>query len=365
MFTTATITVATVLYAVLISVPSSIDRVVDQFSEGLRLVVDNKNGPYGVPAQYCEDIRRLPLVTGCAPLNFVYFSCGNSQRAVATFAVDPEFARISIDTRIAEALLREFFTTRRGALAGKRLIEKYHWKVGQQIVLDSLDATFQVSVVLIGELPADRMQDNVVIRRDYLVDSIRSSGYKGEIRPLLLSVGVHRSEDVGTVIKEIDENFTNSESETLTQTESESIANTLSFFGNVRGIIQVLCSIVLVTVLLIAANSMAMSMRERLGDVAVLRALGFGRGRVGWLLLGESTLVALIGGLTGSTAALWFFANGMDFAPVPIIVGTVSVTPSVALQAFGAAIAVGVLSAIVPAFKAMRMSPAMGIRPIV
>jgi putative ABC transport system permease protein len=218
---------------------------------------------------------------------------------------------------------------------------------------------------LLGPLDDDRVLDNFIIRRDYLIETVTNFGFKNEIRPLILAVGVDRAEHIGMVIKEIDENFANSDDETLTATESDSIANALSFFGNIRAVIYSLCVIVLISVLLIAANSMAMNVRERLADVAVMRALGFGRGWGGAQLLGEALGIGLFGGVVGASLAFELFMKGANLGLVAAGLASIQVTPLIALQGFVVAIAISVVSALLPVAGALRLSPAAAFRPIV
>src|SRR5207248_9846000 len=114
-------------------------------------------------------------------------------------------------------------------------------------------------------------------------------------RASFLAVKVDRPENLGFVMSEIDENFHNSEAETDLVLETDAIANWVSGIGDVRTIIYSLSMVVLLTVLMIAANSMVMMVRDRVAEVAVMRALGFTRTHIATLLLSEATIMGLGG----------------------------------------------------------------------
>ncbi|HEY6395588.1 MAG TPA: FtsX-like permease family protein, partial [Candidatus Binataceae bacterium] len=122
---------------------------------------------------------------------------------------------------------------------------------------------------------------------------------------------------------------------------------------------------VLLTVLLIAANSMAMMVRDRIGEVAVMRALGFEQGRVAALLFGEAALIGGIGSVVGALAALWYFSEGVTLGPLTGPLGHMEVRPETAIGAVGVALVVSLASAIGPVASAVRVPPAMAFRKVI
>lgn len=148
-------------------------------------------------------------------------------------------------------------------------------------------------------------------------------------------------------------------------TESDALATGLSALGNVRGIVFALCAVVVLTVLLIAANSTAMMVRERISEVAVMRSLGFSRGAVSVLLFGECALIGVVGGLLGASTALWRFRDGVTLGAALGGNGALWVTPEQALNALLVAVGVSLVSGLVPILDALRISPAMAFRKVV
>ena len=118
-------------------------------------------------------------------------------------------------------------------------------------------------------------------------------------------------------------------------TESDALSSGLSAIGNIRAIVFALCLVVLLTVLLIAANSTVMMVREQISDVAVMRALGFSRGAVAFLLFGECGAIGLVGGIIGAGAALWMFSGGITLGAALGGNGALWVTPAQIRQRVG------------------------------
>ncbi|HWN58138.1 MAG TPA: ABC transporter permease, partial [Methylomirabilota bacterium] len=166
------------------------------------------------------------------------------------------------------------------------------------------------------------------------------------------------------LIREIDDNFRNSDYETRTLTESDALAGGLSALGDIRGIVLALCAIVILTVLIIAANSTAMMVRERINEVAVMRSLGFSRGAIAAMLFGECGAIGLAGGTLAAAAALWIFGGGASLSIVGGV-GALWVTPAGAARALGVAIAVCILSGVAPIWSAVRLSPVDALRKVV
>ena len=184
-------------------------------------------------------------------------------------------------------------------------------------------------------------------------------------RAVFLLVKTDRVENMGLVANEIDENFHNSDAETETTTESDSVANVVTAIGNIRTIIYSLCLVVLVTVLLIAANSMAMMVRDRISEVAVMRALGFTQTHVAVLLFMEAALIGIGGAMLGALMALWYFGHASTLGEVTGLLGYVQVRPETAVAAVAVAAIVSLASALIPVTRAMRIAPAIAFRQVV
>jgi len=239
------------------------------------------------------------------------------------------------------------------------------WKTGDHIMLRSTGADhLELSFTIAGEIPSKHYPNTFVFRRDYLEDALKAHG-----QPVgdswFLMARVADAGQIATLIKEIDNHFHNSDYETRTVTESDMIAGSLSAVGDIRGIVYSLCAVVILTMLLIAANSMAMTVRERLGEVAVIRALGFERHQVASILFGECAMIGSLGGLLGSGIAFALFGSGVTLGAVLGGTGYLWVSPAVAMEGLAVAVMLCVLSGLFPILSALRTAPALAFREIV
>jgi putative ABC transport system permease protein len=159
----------------------------------------------------------------------------------------------------------------------------------------------------------------------------------------------------------VDEMFRNSPQPTRTETEAAFQLGFLAMLGNVKAFILSICGAVVFAILLVSANTMAMSIRERTREVAVLKTLGFTRGTVLSLFVGEAVMLALVGGVLGSLVA---FLLGMGAAQAGGFAGALQVKFSTMLVSWGAAAVVGFVSAIIPSYNASRLGIVEGLRHI-
>jgi putative ABC transport system permease protein len=369
LLTSLTIAVATLVFAMLLAVPSSMDRIIETAARGQRLFVTNRAGPYGLPAKDCLEIRELAHVTGCAAEWDVFFLYRNDSDWIGAVAADPVILDLTPDMPNSPADVARFRREKRSAAVGALAMKRFGWHIGQQIMLrfPFNGATLAtMPFIIAAEIPNKQYPNVFLIRRDYLTDTLKAAGQpRLEGAATRMIVRVDTAENVGQAARMIDETFHNSDSETRSQTESEFLANGLSNIGNLRAIILSLIVVVLITVMLISGNSMAMTVRDRIPEVALLRTLGFGTVRIACLLFGEAVLLGTAGGVIGALGAFALFAGGMDLGTITRGLGLVSVSPAVALGSFGTAIAVSVVSGTVPVAGALRIAPAIALRKIV
>ena len=246
-------------------------------------------------------------------------------------------------------------------------MREHGWKIGQPVTLrDPRDAKLALTFIPIVEFPTEYLSRAFLFDRRMLDDAVKNLyGANIKDRASFIMVRVDRAENMGLVANEVDENFHNSDAETETTTESDSVANVVTAIGNIRTIIYSLCVVVLLTVLLIAANSMAMMVRDRISEVAVMRALGFSRVHIAILLFAESALIGLGGGIAGAGLALWLFVHGIRLGEITGMLGYLEVRPETAASSIATAVLVSLASALGPVIRATRVVPAMAFREIV
>jgi putative ABC transport system permease protein len=360
--------VAVFLFTVLVAVPVSMDRIAADAAKGLRLIVIAHNS-YKLPAKYCNDIRKMPHVMGCAP-ELQWGAIYRDQRnPIMAIGVTQDIYSVSgpSDFQLSPEIRKQMFTDRRNASVGSVLMREQGLKLGQPFTIRSPEnAKLTLTLVPKLELPTLLTARALFFDRRLLDEAVKNA-YGADIqdRATFLSVRVDRAENMDSVIGEIDENFHNSDGETETTPESDALNSVITGIGDVRTIMYSICIVVLLTVLLIAANSMAMMVRDRITEVAVMRALGFARVHVVALLLLEAALIGLAGAIVGAAAALWCFHGGISLGALTGGLGYMAVAPSTAVLAVLVALGVSLLSAVAPVTQAANIAPAMAFRKLV
>jgi putative ABC transport system permease protein len=363
-----TFAVAVFIYTVLVAVPWSMDRIADNASKGLRLVVTERNNNR-LPARYCNDIKRMPHVLGCAPEIIWTAIYRDPKDPIVTYGVTQDITNVtgSSDYQVPPDQAKALTNDRRYAMIGYALMNQYGWKLGEPVTLRNPgDSRLSLTFIPLVEFPTEYLSHAFLFDRRMLDDAVKNLfGADIQDRAVFLLVRVDRAENMGLVANYIDENFRNPDAETETTTESDAVANSVTAIGSIRAIIYSLCIVVLLTVLLIAANSMAMMVRDRIGEVAVMRALGFTRMHIAILLFSEAALIGLTGAAIGAALALAYFGRGVRLGDVTGMLGYMQVRPGTAAAALAAAFAVSIASAVVPVANAMRVVPAMAFRQVV
>ena len=365
--TMLTIALATFIYTVLVSVPASMDHVIKDASGTLRLFVVNKTAPWeDLPARYCDDINKMPGVAACVAITGWPATWRDVSDPVFAVGAGPEIGAVFPDYALTGQELLETSKEKRGAIVGDILMRQHGWKIGDTVTLRSTDADhMEMTFIIIGKISSKRYPNTFLMRRDYMMAARKAHGLPDEDIAWNVIVRATSNDTMATLAKQIDEHFANSDAETRTMTESDALSSGLSAIGNIRAIVFALCLVVLLTVLLIAANSTVMMVREQISDVAVMRALGFSRGAVGVLLFGECGTIGLLGGLMGAGAALWMFSGGITLGAALGGNGALWVTPAQTVNALIAALAVSIVSGVVPILEAVRLPPALAFRKVV
>jgi putative ABC transport system permease protein len=360
--------VAVFLYTVLVAVPVSMDRIAADAAKGLRLIVIAHNS-YRLPAKYCNEIKKMPHVMACAPEIQWGAIYRDPRNPVMAMGVTEDIYSVSgsSDFQVTPEMRKEMFTDRRDVSVGSVLMREQGWKLGQPFTLRSPDNP-KLTLTLIPkiELPSLLTARALFFDRRLFDEAVKNTyGVDIQNRATFLAVKVDHAENMNSVIAEIDENFHNSEGQTETTEETAALNSVITGIGDVRTIMYSVCIVVLITILLIAANSMAMMVRDRISEVAVMRALGFSRVHVAALLLIEAALIGVGGGIVGAAAALWAFHSGISLGTLTGGLGYMAVAPDIAALAVLVALAVSILSAIAPVVQAAHIAPAMAFRKVV
>jgi putative ABC transport system permease protein len=244
-------------------------------------------------------------------------------------------------------------------MVDQALAAKHGWKLGDRIVLlgNIFPTNLELNIRAIYTI--DPPNNSLYFHAKYLEESI--PWFKD--RAGFYFTRVNSSASVGRVSTAIDDMFHNSPEPTKSETEKAFQLDFIATLGNVKAFILGICGAVVFTILIVSANTVAMSIRERTREVAVLRTLGFTRQRILSLYLAESVTLALCGGVGGIA-----MATGLMFlvgkSPLPGLPAAMKVTAPIALLALLVAAIVGLLSAALPAYKAAHIDIVEGLRHI-
>jgi putative ABC transport system permease protein len=283
-----------------------------------------------------------------------------------SFAVDADaIGVVFADLGIAPETLEDFRKHRNGALVGRQTLRKYGWKPGDEVTLASLVWPLELTFRIAGEIPAD-VDPRFWFQRDYFVEALRAQGVSFDQAGMIWA-RVDQAEQVPAVMRQVDEMFRNSEAETTSETEKSFFQN---FFGNLEGfvtVIVIVTALVTLCIVFIAANTASMAVRERLRELAVLKAIGFSWRLLFATLVAEAALLATVAGACGAGLSLGLTGMLRAAAGWNQQLGPLSgfvMTNALLVQALFLAFFIGILSGVVPSFGAARRSVAATLREV-
>ena len=321
---------------------------------------------FPLPLTYAQKIRQVPGVASVSWANWFGGVYVSERNFFPQFAVDaPTYLAMYPEFVLPDAERKAFLVDRQGAIVGRKLADQYGWKVGDTIPLKGTiypgTWTFNLRGIYEG---ADRTVDQTTMffHFDLLNESIRKSYPRRGDQAGVFIVELRDPAQAAAVSETIDATFANSLAETLTETEK---AFQLSFVAMTEAIlvaIQAVSFVVIVIIMAVMANTMAMTARERYAEYATMKALGFGGAFVAGLIVAESLGLALAAGaagiaLTFPLAALFADALGTLF---PVFF----VSDETVARQLAAALAVGLVAAAIPAWRAARIRIVDGLRAV-
>jgi putative ABC transport system permease protein len=325
-----------------------------------RLVVVNKiNFTQPLPIAYFNRVRALEGVRQATHANWFGGYYQDPKHFLMVLAVDPQtyFDVYASQFEVSDDARQAFRRERTGAVVGEAMARKWGWKVGDRIPLASniftqRNGSRTWDFTIVGTFTGRTAQNdpNFMVFQYAYFDETRSFG-KDTIGWMVLQTASPSVND--SVGKAIDQTFANSSAETATDTEKAFNKAFAAQLGNIALIVALVVGAAFVTILMIVGNTMALTIRERTREIGVLKTLGFSGGRILTLVLGESVLLALLGGLPGlalaALATIGLRNNLANVAPA------FAVTPAIALIGVALMVALGLVTGIIPAVNAMRL----------
>ena len=313
-----------------------------------------------LPEFYRARIRSVPGVTHVVPITWFggKYKDDKAENFFAQFGTDPtEFFKVYTDYVIPPEQATAWQRDRAGAIVDEHMAKKYGWKVGDKITLKGTIFPMNLELNIRGIYNPPTPTDTLYFDSKYVEESV--AWFKGSAG-LFASIA-DSPQSVGRVATSIDDVFRNSPQPTKTESEKAFLLGFISMLGNVKAFILFICGAVVFAILLVSATTMAMSIRERTREVAVLKTLGFPRRTILLLFIGEGITLALIGGVLGAFGAAGLGALASRGGG---LLNGLRVTPPTIAVALVVACLVGFCSAFVPSYTASRLNIVEGLRHI-
>jgi putative ABC transport system permease protein len=367
--TTGSIVLVLVLIVVLVSLLNAMEADPSGGRGANRLVVQHATGLASfLPLSQRQRIEQIPGVVAVSPEIWFggVYKDEKPENWFGQLSCDPEvFFKIFDDATVDPEVEKAWRAERNSFVAGKSLEDKFSWRPGDHIILKGTYIPMTLDLVYKGSYRAGD-ESNIFFHNEYL----NQGQWFGANRVTgIYYLKVASVEDLPRVAAVIDRTFENSDAPTKTMTEKQFQASFMEMMGNVKGLIRWISLVILFAVTLIVANTVAMSARERITEISVMRVLGFRRIHILCFVLSESVLMSLLGGIVGILLA--------KFLLIPVIVAggaktslsvfliNFKVTWQVFLGAFFVSVGIGILAGFVPAIRSSQVRVADGLRQVV
>ena len=350
--TTGSFAAALFLFSILAVVRVAFHQGVEVAGTDRVVVVNKVSIIQPLPLSYRDRLLRIPGVTQVTFANWFGGVYQDERNFFPQFAIDREtYRQMFAEFVIPDGQWQAFLADREGCIVGLALAERFTWKLGDRIPIKGtiFPGTWEFNIR--GIYRGKRAQDDATqfwFRWDYLDE--RTTYRKGFVG--WYTVRIANPDDAVRVVRAIDEEFVNSPWETKTETEKAFAASWVKQMGNIEFLILTIGSVVFFTLLLVTGNTMAIAVRERVRELAVLKAVGFSDRFVLILVMAETMVLAAVGGGIGLLLAKLFTLRG---DPTRGLLPFFYLPPQAIVLGFALAVAVGLMAGVLPALSAMRL----------
>lgn len=362
--TVGSFAIALVLFTFLAVVRSAFNRGVEIAGADRLVIVDRVGLMNLMPVSYADKIRAIPGVKYVTHDHWFGGVYQDEKNFFPQFVIDVDNHRqVYPEFKVPDDQWNTFASDRQGAIAGAKLAERFHWKVGDRIPIKTTlygGAVWEFNLDGIYHTEkSDGDQGQFWLQWKYFDENVPSvikstAGW--------YIVKLDSPDDAARVAKAIDEKFANSPHETKTETESAFAGYFAKQFGNIEFLILTIGGVVFFTLLLVTGNTMAISVRERTAELGVLKAIGVTDRSVLFLVLAEASAIALFGGVLGLALAL-VMIPGISGALTGLLPPLLLSKPMLSFG-LGFALLVGVISGLLPGISAMRMRVVNALRRV-
>ena len=357
LLTISSIAVSLCLFGVLIAMYHALFMSQPTPGQALRLVVRHRVSlAQAIPFADEAKVRALPGVKEISVWNWfggTYKDNRDPKNFFARFGVEPKaFLSIRTDMKMPQDQRSAFLTDRTGCIISQDLADKLGMKLGDSVVLKGDIYPYDLDLKVVGIFVDPDATQSLFFDWEYLRDLLPVAR-----RSLIstMAILVDSTDDSPKVARAIDAMFAESPYPTKTESEGQFALSFVSFLGNIKLFLLIICAAVTFTILLVSGNTMAMSVRERIKEVGVLKTLGFNNDAILGMIVGEAICISLIGGAIGlAVASVLTVGVGKAAGAMIPQLNSLSITWFTVLVAMGLAFVVGVVSSFIPAWNAAK-----------
>jgi putative ABC transport system permease protein len=359
--TIASVALALFLFASLRTVVTTLERAA-QFGSARRLVMTNATGfVLPLPLSYANRLSAANGISNVTWANWFGGKYGDNKRFFAQFAVDPKsYLEVYPEIQMPEDQKQAFLRERSSAIVGRRLLDVFGWRLGQDVTIQGTifpgDWTFTIRGVY---TPSDPIinDDMMLFHHSYLEERVGRPGIAG-----WYVLEIDDANQAASIGKALDDQFKNSSAPTKTGTEQAFNASFATMWGNVSLLMGTIGMAVVFAILLVTANAMMMSARERTGEVAVLKTIGFSDGSLFGMVMLEAGVIAVAGAVLGLGGAKLLY-KASNFNAGGFLPGF-DVTTSTLVVGSAIALVLMLASGLVPAIRAARLPVVQALRRV-
>jgi putative ABC transport system permease protein len=336
-------------------------------SSATRLITRNAISlVFPLPIAYKEKIRQIPGVKNVSFARWFNGTYISEKNFIPNFAIEPEtFLELYPEYLLPDDQKTAFLRDRKAAIAGRKVAERFHWKIGDTITLTGTIFPGAWDFVLRGiYYGADKTADETQLffHFDYFNERMKKTFPANADRTGVFIIGVTHNSLAAEVSEAVDKTFKNSLAETLTETEKAFQMSFVSMTEAIVVVIQLVSFMVIVIIMAVVANTMAMTARERIGEYAIMKTLGFGGWYIAALIFGESLFMTMNGCVMGILltypCARYFGNQVATYFPV------FDVSPTTIFMDIAASFLVGFIASVIPTWRAIKIRIADGLRRI-
>jgi putative ABC transport system permease protein len=352
MLTVGSFVVALFLFGLLTIVDGAFNQGVAAAGADRLVIVNRVSIIQPLPMSYSDRIQRIPGVQSITHANWFGGVYQDERNFIPQFAIDtPTYRQVFSEFRVPDEQWKAFVADREGAIVGAATAEKFHWKVGDRIPIRGtiFQGNWEFNIRGIYKVDNNAGDNSQFWFHFAYLDERRQFG-KGTIG--WYTIKVNNPDDSTRIAKTIDQEFSNSPYETKSDSEKSFAAGWVKQMGNIRLLVLSIGAVVFFTLLLVTGNTMATAVRERIRELAVLKAIGYSDTFVMYFVLGESMVVALIGGTIGTALAKMMSLRG---DPTGGLLGTFYMPVWALAGGIVLSAVVGLVAGALPAASAMRL----------